>query len=238
MLYRWCKCQCYAEKNVNNSEETAYDYDNFSGEYKHRRWFAFLISRENNQLDGNLKYETVEDVTDTTKVQPQRLIYNTCVLYLLNYKEDCCDGFDNCPHKSLYRYVFKTDYDTYFGYNYDKSYTGNDEHYYTGTDKFKDELDNKVKLILENPVSNSVAKPYVVENNLVDLKIDKNDKQIIFYLTVLRISDAERHFKFGKQHPLTSLNSSEEFKFKDKDEAKKYIEFLSWASIPRNTINN
>ena len=241
--------QCYCEKNSYNS-------DVFAGAYKNRRWFAFLLSRDNYKLDGNLTYNPIinveNEILDSTdskketphKYNPQRLIYNTCVVYLLNYEPNHCDGFNYCPHKSLYRYVFKTDYDCYFGYDYDINYDAptitddkSIENYrFTATQKFKHELDTKVQQILEAPLNNTIAQPSIIESNIIDLKINKNDEQIQFYLTLLRISDAERHFKFDNNHQLTNLDSAININYDD--EVKKYIETLSWISIPRNTINN
>ena len=94
----------------------------------------------------------------------------------------------------------------------------------------------KIKLILQNPLSNSVASLSVVERDLVDLKIEKTNERVKFDLICLRINDAERHFKFGTNHRLTDLNSSAELNYDN--EVKKYIETLSWVTIPRNTVNN
>ena len=240
--------KCFSEITVNNIEDTSYDTDYFNGTYKNRRWFAFLVSRSNNQLDGNLVYKNIPKVPQGSVASPtpeymtERLIYNTCILYLLYYKSGCCGGFEFCPHKCLYRYVFKTDYEIYFGYDYDVNYTNptsadeDSAHYCSAMTKFKNEIDNKIKLILQNPLSNSVAPLSVVERDLVDLKIEKTNERVKFDLICLRINDAERHFKFGTNHRLTNLNSSAELNYDN--EVKKYIETLSWVTIPRNTVNN
>ena len=202
--------------------------------HENKRWFAFLVSRENNQLDGKPIYKKVptdkKDSEGNQKYLSERMIYNTCVMYLLRYKSGCCGGFQNCPHKSLYRYVFNivgtenisADYGIYFGNNYRYGVIFN-----------SDVIQKKVLTILQNPESNSIAKPSVIQNNIVDLKIKKNDDKVQFYLKVLRINEAERVFTIGTRQ-LTNLNLTEEFTSSD-TELKKYIEDLSWISIPSNT---
>ncbi len=197
--------------------------------HENKRWFAFLVSRENNQLDGKPIYRKIDVVkNETPKSLSERMVYNTCVMYLLRYKSGCCGGFQNCPHKSLYRYVFNivgTEHipiGIYFGNNYRYGVIFN-----------SDVIQNKVLKILQNPESNSVAQPSVIQNNIVDLKIKKNDDKVQFYLKVLRISEAERVFTMGTRQ-LTNLDLTEEFNITD-PEVKKYIENLSWISIPSNT---
>lgn len=198
--------------------------------HENKRWFAFLVSRKNNQLDEKPIYKkiSVMDKAGNTKYLSERMLYNTCVMYLLRYKQGCCGGFQNCPHKSLYRYVFNivgTEHipeGIYFGNNYRYGVYFN-----------SDVIQTKVLTILQNPESNSIAKPSVIQNDIVDLKIQKNDDKVRFYLKLLRINEANRIFTIGTRQ-LTNFNLTEEFNITD-PEVKKYIENLSWISIPSNT---
>ena len=207
--------------------------------YENVRWFAFLLSRSDNKLDGNVVYKNIyvcnnnfhhsflEPTTTglcpictgpenhNLNPLPQRIIYNTCVVYRIYYP-GCCNGYQNCPHKSLYRYVFSVP-NIYFASSSD-----------FGT-KFKNILNNDVKSVLIN----RNAKPFsVIENNIVDLKIRKSDDKIRFYLRLLRINDAERHFQIGTKQ-LTSLTTTDEYNVED--DVKSYVENLSWISVPSNT---
>ncbi len=177
--------------------------------HENTRWFAFLLSHEDNKLDGDTFYDV-----PTTSTLPLRMIYNTGVVYLLYYKQGCCGSFENCPHKSLYRYVYKTTNEIYFG----------DIKTCPWGVYFQNELNTNVKSIVSNPVSNSIALPSVLQNNIVDLTIDRQDNKIKFNLTVLRIKDAERHFQIGTRN-LIDANA----------DTRKYIENLSWISVPSNT---
>lgn len=174
-----------------------------------QRWFAFLVSRENNDLNANIYYAS----PDNTYL-PIRMIYNTCVVYLLYYEQGCCGSFNNCPHKSLYRYVYKTTNEIYFG----------DIKTCNWGQVFKTELESNVQSVLTAPVSNSIAKPSVIQNNIVDLTINKIDDKFQFNLSILRINDAERHFQIGTRNLITPDS-----------ETRKYMEYLSWISIPSNT---
>ncbi len=204
------------------------------------RWFAFLLSRSNNQLDGQVVYRNIYlcnsetphsmlDVPasgacptcgatcDADHPLPQRIIYNTCVVYRIYYP-GCCDGFQNCPHKSLYRYVFSVP-NIYFA-------SGSN----SGTN-FKNILNNDVRAVLIN----RNARPFsVIANNIVDLKIRKNDDKIRFFLRLLRINDAERHFQIGTKQ-LTDINPATEYDIPEDNEAKNFVEDLSWISVPSNT---
>ena len=192
--------QCYVESEIASD----------------KRWFAFLLSRKDNQLDGKCIFETrtfTKEGVTTPITLPQRMIYNTCVVYMLNYP-GCCGGFNNCPHKSIYRYVYNA---TSGGA--DGIYFGNLEACDWGA-KFKNEVLN-VKNILDTPNS----KPHsVIENNIVDITINKMDDRVRFTLTLLRTKDASRHFQIGTRD-LINANT----------DTKKYIENLSWISIPSNT---
>ena len=198
-------------------------YLNF--EHTNLRWFAFLLSRHNQQLDGKPIYKIpkklnngVEEDATTSEV----LVYNTCVVYLLHTPNDNCGGFQNCPHKSLRRYVFSTTQSS----TYDEIYFGGDENLVLKNFRLKVlEGTNAitVKNILDHP--DSTTFPFsVIENNIVDLRIEKTDNKIRFFLTVLRMNDAGKHFEIGKKDLITPDN-----------ETKKYIENLSWISIPNNT---
>ena len=78
-----------------------------------------------------------------------------------------------------------------------------------------------------------MALPSVIQNDIVDLKIKKSDDKVRFYLKLLRINEANRIFTIGTRQ-LTNFNLTEEFNITD-PEVKKYIENLSWISIPSNT---
>ena len=233
------------DKIVSSSSVRLFQYywgDNpAKGAFQYRRWFAFLLSRRDNKLDGKLAYDNIyfcktkdcpyyfigkDQPTECPQCHEhnfskysQRLIYNTCVVYLLYYKQGCCGSFQNCPHKSLYRYVFQIQ-PTYFANNK------------IWGDNFLSLLDNQVKNIVANPTSNSISKYSVIENNIVDIKIIKEDDKIRFDLSLLRINDAERHFKIGTKQ-LTSLDPTAEFT--PDTEVKKYMENISWISVPGNT---
>ncbi len=199
------------------------EYLNFG--HTNLRWFSFLLSRNNQQLDGRPIYQKRDDTTSDV------LIYNTCVVYLLYTPEDSCEGFQNCPHKSLRRYVFGTTQ----GNNDDEVYFGADENKVLHIYREKIMEGDKaitVRKILDNPNDNSF--PYsVIENNIVDLKIDKQDDKIRFFLRILRINDAQRYFEIGtKQLTSSSSNIAQDFTSED---ARNYIENLSWISIPNNT---
>ncbi|MBR0519155.1 hypothetical protein IJJ97_05130, partial [bacterium] len=86
------------------------------------------------------------------------------------------------------------------------------------------ELDTHVKSIVSSPISNSVARPSDLQNDIVDLTIDRIDDKIQFNLTVLRIKDAERHFQIGTRNLINATADT-----------RKYIENLSWISTPSNT---
>ena len=230
--------QCYNKNNV-------FD-DATNSQYENMRWFAFLLSRENNRLEDRIQYAKIPNVhasiADRIEHPPGTvinfsqpvLIYNTCVLYLLRYEPNHCKGFNYCPHKTLYRYVFPTSQECNLEYPYDMNHnpTSNDpnEHLFNAQQKFKIEIDTNVKAILEDPINNAVAKPSIIEKNIVDLQINKNDEQIHFDLTLLRISDAERHFELGTEHQLTNFNATNSYD----EKVKKYIESLSWISTPKN----
>ena len=230
--------QCYNKNNV-------FD-DATNSQYENMRWFAFLLSRENNRLEDRIQYATIPNVhasiADRIENPPGSvinfsqpvLIYNTCVLYLLRYEPNHCKGFNYCPHKTLYRYVFPTSQECNLEYPYDMNHnpTSNDpnEHLFNAQQKFKIEIDTNVKAILEDPINNAVAKPSIIEKNIVDLQINKNDEQIHFDLTLLRISDAERHLELGTEHQLTNFNATNSYD----EKVKKYIESLSWISTPKN----
>ena len=200
-----------------------YSEDNNVGN-KSRRWFAFLVSRTDFQLDGDFLYE----VRDGSF---KRLIYNTIVVYLLYYKSGCCGSFENCPHKSLFRYVVESGEPICFG---DPKTPENPEGCDWGT-VFEGSVLTKIANVVNNPTSESHS---VIENNIVDLQSKKYDDKIRFYLTVLRTSDAERHFKIGSKKLTTEDPEADpehpSFKITD-PELKKYIENLSWISVPSNT---
>ena len=59
---------------------------------------------------------------------------------------------------------------------------------------------------------------------LDDLTINKIDDKFQFNLSILRINDAERHFQIGTRNLITPDS-----------ETRKYMEYLSWISIPSNT---
>ena len=224
--------QCY---NENNAFDAA-----TNNQYENMRWFVFLLSRENNALDDKIKYVTVpnvhESLTKGTVINFSQpfLIYNTCVVYLLHYEPNHCNGFNYCPHKTLYRYVFPSSHECNLEYQYDMNHnpTNNDpnEHLFNAQQKFKIEIDTNVKAILDDPINNAIARPSIIDKNIVDLQINKNDKQIRFDLTLLRISDAERHIELGKNHQLTNFSATNSYD----DKVKKYIESLSWISTPKN----
>ncbi len=226
--------QCYNENNV-------FD-DATNNQYENMRWFAFLLSRENNRLDDKIKYATIPNVHESLAKPTEApiyfsqpfLIYNTCVLYLLRYEPNHCKGFNYCPHKTLYRYVFPTSQECNLEYPYDMNHnpTSNDpnEHLFNAQQKFKIEIDTNVRAILDNPINNTVTRPSIIEKNIVDLQINKNDEQIRFDLTLLRIADAERHFEIGTDHQLTNFHAPNSYD----DKVKKYIESLSWVSTPKN----
>ena len=71
---------------------------------------------------------------------------------------------------------------------------------------------------------NNKLEGYAVENNIVDLNITKEDRKIRFDLILLRIYDARRHFEIGSKNLIEP----------EDDEVKKYIETLSWISVPNN----
>ena len=202
------------------------DYLNFK--HKNLRWFAFLLSRHNQQLDGRPLYKVPKKTTGEDATTSEVLVYNTCVVYLLYTPNDSCGGFQNCPHKSLRRYVFSTD-EVFFGGDENKVLNVYRQEILEGTNAIT------VKKILDAP--NDKSFPFsVIENNIVDLQIEKNDDKIRFFLKILRINDAERHFQIGKRQ-LTNTepatNPAEEYNYTD--DTKKYIENLSWISIPNNT---
>ena len=227
--------QCYAQNDVFDAAT--------NNKYENLRWFAFLISRENHRLEDKIKYDYVQNVHESLIAEPPGtivnfpkpfLIYNTCVVYLLYHETNHCSGFNYCPHKSIYRYVFPTTYECNLEYQYDINHnpTSNDpnEHLFNAQQKFKIEIDTHVRAILEDPINNEIRQPSLIEKNIVDLRIDKNDEQIRFDLTLLRISDAERHFEFGTAHQLTNFTIANSYD----DEVRKYIEPLSWISTPKN----
>ena len=192
------------------------DYLNFK--HKNLRWFAFLLSRHNQQLDGRPLYKVPKKTTGEDATTSDVLVYNTCVVYLLYTPNDSCGGFQNCPHKSLYRYVFSVP-NIYFA-------SGSN----SGTN-FKNILNNDVRAVLIN----RNARPFsVIANNIVDLKIRKNDDKIRFFLRLLRINDAERHFQIGTKQ-LTDINPATEYDIPEDNEAKNFVEDLSWISVPSNT---
>ena len=204
------------DKYVSSSSTRLFKCYSDTGTYKNRRWFAFLVSRKDNKLDGDVYYDSPKIAIDYSgggkKALPLRIIYNTVVVYLLNYKDGCCDGFNNCPHKSIRRYVYKSESDIYFG-NIQNCNWG---------EIFEKELKGSVKDILSDPDS----KPYsVIENDLVDMTIEKIGDEFKFILTILREKDAERHFKIGTRDLIDKVDN----------DTKKYIENLSWVSIPSNT---
>lgn len=180
------------------------------------RWFAFLLSRHNQQLDGRPLYKIPQKATGDNATTSDVLVYNTCVLYILYTPNDSCQGFQNCPHKFLRRYVFSTD-EVFFGGEENKVLDVYRQQILDGTNTIT------VKNILDNPNDNSF--PFsVIENNIVDLQIQKEDNKIRFFLKILRINDAERHFKIGTKNLMDPDN-----------ETKKYLENLSWITIPNNT---
>ena len=192
--------------------------------HKDRRWFAFMISRKDGQLDGEFLYQAKD-------ASFKRLIYNTIVIYLLYYKEGCCEKFENCPHKSLFRYVISSSKEIYFGSpitpaNLDGCDWGS---------VFEDDILPQVANVINSPFSESHS---VVENNIVDLQIKKYDDKIRFFLTLLRTSDAERHFTIGSKKLTTKdpENDPENPIFTiTNPELRKYMENLSWISVPSNT---
>ena len=206
--------KCYSDSSVPTEIST----------HQNKRWFAFFVSRTGNNLDDDFYYDSPKYEEEVVKLEdgakktekisremPLRIIYNTVVVYLLHYKDNCCGDFKYCPHKSIYRYVYKAKNDIYFG-NVTLCNWGLN---------FQEELQSSVNAILSNPDS----KPYsIIENNLVDMTIEKTDDKFKFVLTVLRENDAERHFQIGTRD-LVNANA----------ETKKYIENLSWVSIPSNT---
>lgn len=171
--------------------------------YGNLRWSAFMLSRENNQLDGEPVY------TDIGEKTSKRMKYNTCVVFLLHYP-GCCGGFSKCPHKSIYRYVVGANNVVCFG---DKAHKWGDE--------LQENLKGCVLNILKNPDKSSHS---VVENNIVDLRVEKNDDKLRFFLKILRTKDAKRFINVGTVD-LVSPNNN----------VKKYLEDLSWISIPSNT---
>ena len=186
---------------------------------KNLRWFAFMLSRNGNQLDGLPVYEPTVPATTEKPNPPKYLKYNTCVLYLLHTPNDSCTGgFDNCPHKSLRRYVFPTE-----------------EIYFTTSGvlgRFRDNIiKGQVGPILTNPNSATFS---VIENNIVDLKLHKESDKVQFFLRIMRINDAERHIQIGSIKLTDRLNPETEYEITD-EATKKYIENLSWISIPSNT---
>ena len=183
---------------------------------KNLRWFAFMLSRNGNQLDGLPRYEQVEVGSNN---KPKYLIYNTCVLYLLHTPNDSCEGgFDNCPHKSLRRYVFPTE-----EINFKTSGV---------LARFRDNIiKGQVNNILINPNSATFS---VIENNIVDLKLHKESDKVQFFLRIMRINDAERHIKIGSIKLTDRLNPETEYEITD-EATRNYIENLSWISIPSNT---
>ena len=71
-----------------------------NNECKKKRWIAFLLSR---QIDDVNKVDLGKTM-NYNKYRKDTLVYNTVLLYLLDYKSGCCGSFENCPHKNLYRY--------------------------------------------------------------------------------------------------------------------------------------
>ena len=178
--------------------------------HENLRWSSFLISRNNHQLDGEPVYR------QETGGSRRLIIYNTCVVFLLHYNSGCCGSFSQCPHKSLYRYIFPID-DSDGGVNNEIYFSSG----YPWGVHFKQILTGSV----ENILSNHNAIPHsVVENNIVNFRVDKQDDKLQYYLDVLRIKDAERHFQIGSKNLIDP-----------DDETKKFLEHLSWISIPNNT---
>lgn len=204
------------------------DYLNFK--HTDLRWFAFLLSRHNQQLDGRPVYKIPKKTTGDDATTSDVLVYNTCVVYLLHTPHDSCGGFENCPHKSLRRYVFSTGTnEVYFGGDDNTVFDIYRQKIIEGTNTIT------VRNILDHPDDTSF--PFsVIEQNIVDLQIQKNDDKIRFFLKILRVSDAERHFEIGTRK-LTNLAPASNPAIEDNftDDTGKYIENLSWISIPNNT---
>ncbi len=209
------------DKTVSSSSVRLFRYygDDYLGlGHKDLRWFAFMLSRENNQLDEPPIYQTITETHNGTAKTLKVLEYNTIVLYLLNTPNDDCSDFNNCPHKSLRRYILNS--------NIPINFRGNNN-----LASFRDSIiKGQVGAILANPNSATFS---VIENNIVDLKLHKESDNVRFFLRIMRINDAERHFQIGtkqltdKAHPETEYTIT--------NEAINYVENLSWISIPSNT---
>ncbi len=200
------------DKIVSSSSVRLFRYygDNYGLGHEDLRWFAFMLSRENNQLDALPIYEKI----NSGEPNEQKVLqYNTCVLYLLHTPDDDCEGFNNCPHKSLRRYVFSTSKINYKN---------------MGT--ISNVITNQVGAILNNQNSAPFS---VIENNIVDLKLHKESDKVQFFLRIMRINDAERHIKIGTKQLTDKAHPESEYTITN--EAKNYVENLSWISVPSNT---
>lgn len=187
----------------------------FGGEsLKSKRWFAFLVSRN---LEGIGGYQEKIDMSESINYSQKSngdmsIAYNACMVYFLDYP-GCCKGFNNCPHKTLMRKVFKTKENIYTGKT---SYT------------FIKELRDNLQKQISDP-----AGATVVETEIVDLKTRQEDDRIKFNMTILRIPEAQRVFELGSEQ-LTSSDPDKEYEIKN-EKVKKYVENLSWITVPGNT---
>ncbi len=173
--------------NGSNHDISSINSNKFSVE---KRWFVFPVSRVSNSSQMNYT---------------GNIIYNKMILYFLYYP-GCCNGFNNCPHKSLYRRT----YDCYI----------------TGGVALRNPMKNLAsQSVLESKMSlsdwNGLHK---VDEGIVDLTVSQRDDIITFNLTLLRLEDAARHIDIGTKN----LVSPDQ-------ETKKYLETISWNSVPENT---
>lgn len=206
----------YFESAREVSDDTSSPVAGLDGdEYKKKRWFFFLISRDFSSNDGN-------GLSSPINYKPQSnnsnaLMYNTAVLYYLDMPEnDTCDGFEYCPHKRLNRKTWKLGQDIY-----------KDKKTYT----FSSELRK-----LQSRFSDNSIPAHIVERDIVDLWSYQLDSKVNFHLVVLREDEAKREFQMGKEK-LTNISITEYSSTAQNisSKASKYVEELSWISIPGNT---
>lgn len=188
-----------------------------NAEYMQKRWFFFLISRDYSYIEGNNISSPIDYSPKSNN--SRAMMYNTGVLYYLDIPDnDKCNGFEFCPHKVLKRKIWRLSQSIY-----------KDKTTYT----FPNELSR-----LSSRFNDSSIPYHIVERDIVDLWSYQQTGKVHFHLVVLREQEAMKMFDVGTER-LTNTKIVEYVPsgkyIPVSDKASKYVEELSWTTIPGNT---
>lgn len=194
------------------------------------KWFAFPVTGSRAELTNT--------AIAVSPADEGSIGYSGVIMYFLYYKPGCCESYDNCPHKTLYKAFLPLCKKNGNLFEHRSCNTCSVPYSFDLTQQAMNmEFDNNGTLISKyfdiNVMNNDKIHNRIVEKNLVSLDLicpayEAGGEQflyITFTVSFFRTEEAEKeHFRPGRNSLITPS-----------DAVKKYIEKLSWTSVPGNT---